>query len=1071
LLGGRERGKNVDLIRTRGFRGRINCSVFTPLYKEGRGPVIFRAHLISFVIFGFSLLFSRLQFSTLLPSSLRNLLKVFLMARTKQTAALIDEEPAMSGEEATFSQEGAMSIDGDGSEELLDSLPQGEIGARDPEDVSGRREPEVPEAVAGGGSGGHKAPEDVPVEKLSADDAEASVPVKGKNFEANRDYEIYIESAYAGDFGRKRFKSGVDAGSSAAEVEGTSGCGHSSKVSDARIRTPAVIDKTYRLNRSRVGEAELAVYVERGYFEAGRARCPGDEEIPQPKANKAVVFRDYFEAGLRLPALFILQRVLTAYGIQIHHLTPNAFVQLSKFIWAVRTFNAKVNYEAFLRFFSCHLQNKKVYYDNDVLLLQYGVYTFQPRSFSKKSKLEKVALVTASRNRWDNDWVDYWFYAEVPEGENDDGSSCYPLASSLVPAEPIFSPAFAGRGKTFQPCCDAFKKACKVISGRTVVEEFIAAGVWPVEGGWKPDGTEKVKLEERKFTYRRPKFNGLKRPEGLRPLQFVEMVEECANILCDPFSAAKAYDVENGLIPKRRINRIFDSLKISYGNHAVPLGRKRLKKGETPEITTTSYIKMRGWEKKAEPPAGGAGSSGSRAGRGEDESVAGGSRLIGSGNAPVSPGLEALSEGRDGVPVIELSDTEELLDGASSLRVDVEEMQGTEPGRSAMDMIEDDVLGSTGVERSGDAASSSASESSDGSSSSGDDSDSSSDVGSSYGTTKDASSLGVSLAVMSGLREYNPEELRATLEANSAPNLADLLLRQGQMITQASQVLRKKLETEVGFGGVPPELVALREEKNCWEAKEASFEEEIARLKKDLQEKTDSFAAYKKDSERKHAAALKKVEDRKAALEETMKAETERLRSKASALFRSYSELLARFGRQPRPLPAGDDLTLDSFLTWVERELQSVPSLVTNMCDHGAKTCLYALLDILAKRKVGDFHELGYSTFPCEAIEGADPNTSDKGVSVVAKRFWRFYWNKHGSAAASASAVSRAQEAKEKKRKEVGGPASSSNPSSADEQGKAKKAKSATVAEASSAAPRSATPSEPVAKVAASEDA
>ncbi|TVU41927.1 hypothetical protein EJB05_15487, partial [Eragrostis curvula] len=296
-------------------------------------------------------------------------------------------------------------------------------------------------------------------------------------------------------------------------------------------------------------------------------------------------------------------------------------------------------------------------------------------------------------------------------------------------------------------------------------------------------------------------------------------------------------------------------------------------------------------------------------------------------------------------------------------------MQGTELGRSAGDMVGDDVLGSTGVERSEDTRSSSASESSDGSSSSGDDSDSSSDAGSSYGTTKDDNSLDVSLAVMSGLREYNPEELRATLEANSAPNLADLLLRQGQMITQASQVLRKKLETEVGFGGVPPELVALREEKSCWEAKEASFEEEIARLKKDLQEKTDSFVAYKKDSERKHAAALEKVEDRKAALEETLKAEAERLRSGASALFRSYSELLARYGRQPRPLPAGDELNLDSFLTWVEKELQSVPSLVNNMCDHGVKTCLYALLGILAKKKVGDFHELGYSTFPFEAIE------------------------------------------------------------------------------------------------------
>ncbi|TVU42007.1 hypothetical protein EJB05_08388, partial [Eragrostis curvula] len=273
--------------------------------------------------------------------------------------------------------------------------------------------------------------------------------------------------------------------------------------------------------------------------------------------------------------------------------------------------------------------------------------------------------------------------------------------------------------------------------------------------------------------------------------------------------------------------------------------------------------------------------------RGGDESVAGGAGVVGSGNAPGSPGLEALSEGWDGVPVIELSDTEELLDGASSFRVDVEETQGMELGRSARDMVGDDILGSTGIEQSEDTRSSGTSESSDGSSTSGGDSVSSSDAGSSYGATNDDNSLDVSLAMMSGLREYNPEELRTALEANSAPNLADLLLRQGQMITPASQVLWKKLETEVGFGGVPPELVTLHEQKSCWETKEASFEEEIARLKKNLQEKTDSFAAYKKDAERKHAVALEKVEDKRAALEETLKAEAERLRSGASSLFRS----------------------------------------------------------------------------------------------------------------------------------------------------------------------------------------
>ncbi|TVU03794.1 hypothetical protein EJB05_50641, partial [Eragrostis curvula] len=462
------------------------------------------------------------------------------MPRIKFTARPIEEEPAMSGEEQLVSQdEGVMSLGSEGSEQLLDSSTRRNSDGQDVGESSKAKAVDA-EAFVEEGSRAPAAPVANPADPPSKDAAAPSAPAP-------------------------------------------------------------VYEKTFRLKPSLVNAAEIAKYVERGYFEAGKARPPGDEVVPQPRLNEAVVFRDYYEAGLRLPAWGFLERVLERYSIQIRHLTPNAFVQLSKFIWAVRSQNAKLSSDAFIRFYSWHLQNKKVPFNNDIFHSQYGLCTFQPRYFGRRSRVKKVALIPAQKNRW-GEWMDYWFYAEVPSEVNEDGADCFPLASQLVTMEPIFSPDYESTS-TFQLCCKAFRSCCKVISGCTAVEEFIAAGIWPVGKGWKADGFDERRVGGSKFQYLCPRFNGLKKPEELRPKQFVEMVEDVAHLLRDSFTAVEAHDVEVGLLPKCRVNRSFDSLKITYPDHEVPMGRRRLKKGEEPEISTTSYIQMRGWEKKAEAAA------------------------------------------------------------------------------------------------------------------------------------------------------------------------------------------------------------------------------------------------------------------------------------------------------------------------------------------------------------------------------------------------------------------------------------------------------------------------------------
>jgi hypothetical protein len=46
------------------------------------------------------------------------------------------------------------------------------------------------------------------------------------------------------------------------------------------------------------------------------------------------VFEAFFSAGRRLPAHRFVGDVLRRYNVQIHQLTPNAVVALSKYVWA-----------------------------------------------------------------------------------------------------------------------------------------------------------------------------------------------------------------------------------------------------------------------------------------------------------------------------------------------------------------------------------------------------------------------------------------------------------------------------------------------------------------------------------------------------------------------------------------------------------------------------------------------------------------------------------------------------------------------------------------------------------------
>jgi hypothetical protein len=88
---------------------------------------------------------------------------------------------------------------------------------------------------------------------------------------------------------------------------------------------------TVEFGVSRMSSVRVQDMQQLGYFGSGVGHVPGAEEVPEPE-GELVVFEAFFAAGLRLPAHWFVAEVLQRFEVQVHQLTPNAVVALSKYV-------------------------------------------------------------------------------------------------------------------------------------------------------------------------------------------------------------------------------------------------------------------------------------------------------------------------------------------------------------------------------------------------------------------------------------------------------------------------------------------------------------------------------------------------------------------------------------------------------------------------------------------------------------------------------------------------------------------------------------------------------------------
>jgi hypothetical protein len=116
---------------------------------------------------------------------------------------------------------------------------------------------------------------------------------------------------------------------------------------------------TVEFGVSRMSSVRVQDMQQLGYFGGEVARVPGTEEVPEPE-GELVVFEAFFAAGLRLPAHRFVGEVLRRFNVQVHQLTPNAVVALSKYVWAMTSYGGQPSVEVFAKYYCLHWQKRRI---------------------------------------------------------------------------------------------------------------------------------------------------------------------------------------------------------------------------------------------------------------------------------------------------------------------------------------------------------------------------------------------------------------------------------------------------------------------------------------------------------------------------------------------------------------------------------------------------------------------------------------------------------------------------------------------------------------------------------------
>jgi hypothetical protein len=190
-------------------------------------------------------------------------------------------------------------------------------------------------------------------------------------------------------------------------------------VSDlVKARTAGPLPPSLAFGESKVTMDMIREYEKAEFFPPGAGRAPLDEQIPTPGDGEVVVFRDFFICGLRFPCDPILPAILDVFLVKIHQLSLTSFLEISKFIWIMKTFGCNLSVHAFARLYELVIIHEVIRAsDGQFYHTQHACCTFNTRRQNTRKGITRIQIAPCCKTNLTDDWNSHWFYVKVNMSE------------------------------------------------------------------------------------------------------------------------------------------------------------------------------------------------------------------------------------------------------------------------------------------------------------------------------------------------------------------------------------------------------------------------------------------------------------------------------------------------------------------------------------------------------------------------------------------------------------------------------------------------------------------------------
>jgi hypothetical protein len=181
----------------------------------------------------------------------------------------------------------------------------------------------------------------------------------------------------------------------------------------------------------------------------------------------------------------------------------------------MKTFGCNLSVDAFARFFELVIVLDVIKVDDRRFFeAQHTCCTLNTRRQNTRRGITRIQIAPCCKTNLTDDWNSYWFYVKVdmsriPVYEG----PAHPMSCPIEALTAVNTAEFNHRAVGIRSCENSFHLASTILGGRDIVEEFVAAQIWPISYGWAPSKIVQFNVNWASQEVPFPKF-GIKLREG-----------------------------------------------------------------------------------------------------------------------------------------------------------------------------------------------------------------------------------------------------------------------------------------------------------------------------------------------------------------------------------------------------------------------------------------------------------------------------------------------------------------------------------------------------------------------------